>query len=90
MFEAVAPTLAYDAATLGDDRSVPSDRAAGIRVPTLVMDGGANQATMPFMGETARALAEAIPHAQRRTLEGQRHDVAMDVLAPVLREFFKA
>ena len=90
MFEAVAPTLAYDAATLGDDRSVPSDRAAGIRVPTLVMDGGANQATMPFMGETARALAEAIPPAQRRTLEGQRHDVAMDVLAPVLREFFKA
>ncbi len=41
------------------------------------------------MGETAKALAKAIPHAQHRTLEGQRHDVAMDVLAPVLAEFFK-
>ena len=90
MFEAVAPTLAYDAAALGDDRSVPTERLAGIRVPTLLMDGGANKEVMPFMAGSANALAKVIPHAQRRTLEGQRHDVAMDVLAPVLKEFFKA
>ena len=89
MFEAVAPTLAYDAAALGADRSVPTERAAKVGVPTLVMDGGANHELMPFMGETAKALAKTIPHAQHRTLEGQRHDVAMDVLAPVLAEFFK-
>ncbi len=88
MFEAVAPTLAYDAAALGKDRSVPVERVTGIGMPTLVMDGGANYSLMPFMGKSATALAEAIPNAQHRTLEGQRHDVAMDVLAPVLTEFF--
>jgi pimeloyl-ACP methyl ester carboxylesterase len=86
-FESVAPTLAYDAAAIGDHRSPPITRAAEVRVPTLVMDGGANLTTMPFMHETAAALAKAIPNAQQRTLEGQRHDVSMEVLAPVLSDF---
>jgi len=30
-----------------------------------------------------------MPHAQRRTLEGQAHQVSPQVLAPVLMEFFK-
>jgi hypothetical protein len=88
MLEAVAPTLAYDAAEVGDDRSVPVKRAAGIKTQTLVMDGGANLQFMPFMHTTATALAKAIPHAQQRTLEGQTHDVNAEVLAPVLLEFF--
>ncbi len=88
MFEAIAPTLAYDhAAILGDDASVPTQRAARVDVPTLVMNGGAGY---PFMHETAQALGEAIPNAQVRTLEGQTHDVDVDVLAPVLMEFFGA
>lgn len=86
MFEAVAPTLAYDAAALGgDDRSIPVERAASVTVPTLVMAGSA---TYPFIIETARALATAIPNAQYRALEGQTHDVAPDVIAPVLTQFF--
>ncbi len=88
MFEAVAPTLAYDAAAMGDDRTTPVKRAANVTAPTLVMDGGANLAFMPFMHETATTLAKAIPHAQHRTLEGQTHDVNLEVLAPVLVEFF--
>jgi pimeloyl-ACP methyl ester carboxylesterase len=88
MFEAVAPTLAYDAAVMGVDGSVPVALAARVPVPTLVMDGGASYEFMPFMRETAAALAKAIPNAQHRTLEGQRHDVSVDVLAPVLVEFF--
>jgi pimeloyl-ACP methyl ester carboxylesterase len=88
MLEAVAPTLPYDAAAIGDDRSVPAERAASVAVPTLVMDGGANLAFMPFMHDTATTLAKAIPHAQHRTLEGQTHDVNLEVLAPVLVEFF--
>jgi pimeloyl-ACP methyl ester carboxylesterase len=88
MFEAVAPTLAYDAAAIGEDRSAPVKRAANVRVPVLVMDGGANLAVMPFMHNTATALAKAMPHAQQRTLEGQTHDVNLEVLAPVLAEFF--
>lgn len=88
MFEAVAPTLAYDAAAIGDSRSVPVQRAIHVTVPALVMDGGANLAFMPFMHATATALAQAIPHAQQRTLEGQTHDVNLDVLAPMLVAFF--
>ncbi len=88
MFEAVAPTLAYDAAAMGDDRSVPVKRAAKVRVPTLVMDGGANLTMMPFMHATAKELAGAIPRAQQVTLEGQTHDVNLQVLAPVLTDFF--
>jgi pimeloyl-ACP methyl ester carboxylesterase len=88
MLEAVAPTLPYDAAAIGEDRSVPVKRAANVTVPALVMDGSANLAIMPFMHAAATALEKAIPHAQHRTLEGQTHDVNVEVLAPVLVEFF--
>jgi pimeloyl-ACP methyl ester carboxylesterase len=88
MFEAIAPTLAYDAAAMGETRMPPVDRASHVAEPTLVMDGGANLTMMPFMHSTANALAKAIPHAQQRTLEGQTHDVNLEVLAPVLVEFF--
>jgi pimeloyl-ACP methyl ester carboxylesterase len=85
LLEAVAPTLAYDDAIMGDG-SVPTARLASITVPTLVMDGGASPA---FMHNAAQATAHALPNGQRRTLEGQTHDVAPQVLAPVLVEFFQ-
>lgn len=85
-FEAIAPTLAYDhTAILSKDASIPIERAKHVLVPTLVMNGGASY---PFMYETAQALSKAIPHAQMRTLEGQSHGPADDVLASALREFF--
>jgi pimeloyl-ACP methyl ester carboxylesterase len=86
MWEAVAPTLAYDAAIMGEDASVPSEKAASVAVPALVMDGGASY---PFMHVTALALAKAMPHARHRRLPGQTHEVAPQALAPVLVEFFK-
>ena len=86
IFEAVAPTLAYDhTAILGEDASVPTERAARVAVPALIMDGGASY---PFMHVTATALAKAIPNAQHRTLAGQTHEVAVEAMAPVLVEFF--
>jgi len=85
MLEAVAPTMAYDAAVLGDDASIPVERAARLAVPALVMNGGASY---PFMHTTALALARAIPKAQHRILEGQTHEVAAEAIAPVLVEFF--
>ncbi len=88
MLEAVAPTIAYDAAVLGEDSSVPTERAARVAVPALIMDGGATE--FPFMHITAVALARAMPHAQHRTLAGQTHEVAAEAIAPVLVEFFKA
>jgi pimeloyl-ACP methyl ester carboxylesterase len=88
MLEAMAPTLQYDAEALGEDRTVPTDRVSRILSPVLILDGGASLAAMPFMRASAEALAKAIPNAERRTLEGQRHDVDPNVLAPVLAEFF--
>src|SRR5258708_1820514 len=83
-FEALAPTLAYDAADLGKDAAVPIHSAAHIKVPTLVING----TVIPFMLTTAVALSNAIPGAQHCTLEGQSHDVNLEVLAPVLLKFF--
>lgn len=86
LFESVAPTLAYDAAVMGDG-SVPTDRASLVAVPTLVIDGGVSPG---WIRDAARALADVLPDARRRTLEGQSHDVSPDVLAPVLAEFFSS
>jgi pimeloyl-ACP methyl ester carboxylesterase len=86
LFESVAPTLAYDNAIMGDG-SIPAERLASIRVPTLVIDGGASPA---FMQNAAQVVAHALPNAKLRTLEGQTHDVAPEVLAPVLEKFFAA
>lgn len=88
LWESVAPTLAYDhSADLGEDASLPTERAARVSVPTLVMDGAAS---FPFMHVTATKLANTIPHARHRTLEGQTHDVAAEAVAPVLIELFSS
>lgn len=84
--EALAHTLAYDARIMGD-YSIPKDRAASVKVPTMVIAGGAD---FPWMRQTAETLAAALPDGQVRLLEGQGHDVDPGVLAPVLREFFNA
>jgi pimeloyl-ACP methyl ester carboxylesterase len=86
MFESVAPTLAYDAALMGD-YSVPTERASSVTAPAMILDGGASP---QWLRAVADALADAIPGAQRRTLEGQTHDVSPEVLAPVLQAFFVA
>jgi pimeloyl-ACP methyl ester carboxylesterase len=84
--EALAHTLAYDARIMSD-YAVPVDRAASVKVPTLVIAGGAD---LPWMRQTAQALADALPDGRVRFLEGQGHDVDPAVLAPVLVEFFTA
>jgi pimeloyl-ACP methyl ester carboxylesterase len=84
-FEAVAPTLAYDHAVLGDG-AVPRERAARITVPTLVANGAESP---DFFARAAEAAAAAIPGAEHRVLEGQawgRADLA--ALAPMLTAFF--
>jgi hypothetical protein len=47
---------------------VPSERAATLTIPTLIMDGGASEMIMPFMRATAEALTTAIPHAKHQIL----------------------
>jgi pimeloyl-ACP methyl ester carboxylesterase len=88
-FESVAPTLLADAEALGD-RSVPVGRAAAVTAETLVIDGSASLATMPFMRASAEVLAAAIPRARHLVLDGQGHDVDASAIAPVLSRFFTA
>jgi hypothetical protein len=55
-----------------------------VTMPTLVMDGGESP---PWMRNACRALAELLPDAKYRTLEGQDHAAAPTAVAPVLEEF---
>ncbi len=83
--EAIAPTLAYDNAFMGQDSSLPKDRLSTIKAPTLIIVGGASP---PAMHNTAKELQESIPHADLRVLPGQTHDVNYEILAPMLIDFF--
>jgi pimeloyl-ACP methyl ester carboxylesterase len=81
--EALADTLAYDAACLGDGHP-PTARLAKIRQPTLVTTGGSDE----FFEQAADAIAASIPHAERLTIEGQSHVADPKAVAPVLERFF--
>jgi pimeloyl-ACP methyl ester carboxylesterase len=81
--ESLAPTLAYDAAVLGDC-TVPTDVFATIGVPTLVLSGSASPA---WMRDAAEAVANAIPGARSGVLDGQDHNVAGEALAPAVKDF---
>jgi pimeloyl-ACP methyl ester carboxylesterase len=86
--EKIAHTLAYDGAVMGDTmsgRPLPADRWASVTVPTLVMDGDQSPA---WARNSVAALVDVLPNAERRSLEGQDHGAASEVLAPVLVEFF--
>ncbi len=81
--KAVAHTLPYDAAVMGGFR-VPTARLAQIRVPTLALHGSRTDVRLQ---QAARAVADAVPGALHRTLEGQTHNVAPSALAPAVVEF---
>ncbi len=86
--EAVAHTLPYDGLVMGDTMSgnpATLRKWAAVSVPTLVMVGGASP---PFFHTGTQALVDILPHAQHRTLAGQTHGPADDVLAPALQAFF--
>jgi pimeloyl-ACP methyl ester carboxylesterase len=57
---------------------------ASVTMPTLVAYGGKSPA---LLQQGSRALAEVLPNAKLRELEGISHNVKMNVLAPVLAEF---
>jgi pimeloyl-ACP methyl ester carboxylesterase len=88
---ATAPTLPYDWAALGKHRMYgePLDpkEFSSITAPALVAYGAKSPAVLR---EGSRALAAVLPNAELRELEGLSHNVKMNVLAPVLAEFFTA
>lgn len=82
--EKMAHTLVYEMTILGD-QTLPNELAAAVPVPTLVLAG---EKSPPFMQDTAKSLANGLPHGQWRILEGQTHDIVPAVMAPVLEAFF--
>ena len=84
--EAVAHTLPYDYAVMGDTvhgRPLAREPWASIATPTLVVDGGKSPASLR---KAADALAERMPDADAY-LDGQSHNVSMKMLAPVVEDF---
>jgi pimeloyl-ACP methyl ester carboxylesterase len=79
----LAPTLAYDAAILGDS-TIPADRLRQIAVSTLVLAGSESPG---FLRAAAERTAEVIPGARHGILDGQDHNVAGEAIAPVVAEF---
>jgi pimeloyl-ACP methyl ester carboxylesterase len=81
--EEVAHTLAYDGRIV-DGFRLRADELESTTSEALVMAGGQT----PWMSAGAKALAQALPNATYQSLNGPGHDVAPDVMAPVLVEFF--
>jgi pimeloyl-ACP methyl ester carboxylesterase len=87
--EAVAHTLPYDGALVGENqrgRPLPTGRWASVTAPVLVMDGGRSPG---WMRHANQSLAAVLPNAQYRTLQGQAHMLKPKAHAPLLAEFFK-
>jgi pimeloyl-ACP methyl ester carboxylesterase len=87
--KATAHTLPYDWAALGAltmyGAPLNSEEWVSVKVPTLVVHGAKSP---DVLQEGSRALAEVLPNAELRELQGVSHNLKMDMLAPVLAEFF--
>jgi pimeloyl-ACP methyl ester carboxylesterase len=81
--EALAHTLAYDAAIIGD-RSLPAALLATVTIPALVISG---EQSPPFLRNAAQAAAAALPDGRLSVLPGQGHDINPEATAPVMAEF---
>lgn len=85
---AMAPTLVYDGFAMGgDDQSLPVSMLAGVGVPVLAVTSTGTQ--MPWLGEAAGEVAQAVPDGRFVKLEGGFHDVPPPVLVPALAEFYQ-
>lgn len=91
--EAMAHTIPYDLAIMDGYRRggpLPAERWASVAVPTLVLDGAKSPEHLRAAGS---ALADGLPSAEHRTLEGVSHAsvvMAPTKLLPALLEFLGA
>ncbi|MBC7877846.1 MAG: alpha/beta hydrolase [Anaerolineales bacterium] len=90
--KAVAHTLPYDLAVMGDTQqgqALSKSRWATANMPTLVLTGGKSEA---FFHKAGDALAEVLPNAEHKILKDQHHGSAVmspNVIASEMIEFFK-
>lgn len=80
--EAIAHTLAYDAAVIGD-LAIPEELHS-LQTPALVICG---EQTSPFMRAAAATLAGVLPDGTLCTLAGQSHGINPEATAPVVSAF---
>jgi pimeloyl-ACP methyl ester carboxylesterase len=66
---------------------LPKDRWAAVSVPALVMYG---TGTFPSMIPAAHALADLLPTASLKPVEGENHGAPAGVIAAELRAFVGA
>ncbi len=85
--EALAPTLAYDSAAMGDIESgatIPTDLLGQITAPVLTISGAMSP---PFMIDGGVRLAAGVPDGRHHLLQGQGHEADPAVLVPVIAAF---
>lgn len=80
---AIAPTLGYDAAGMGDGRA-PRELVASLGVPVLAIAGGNSP---DFMQHGARVIAETAADGRLVILAGQGHDADPSALAATMADF---
>ncbi|OLT27583.1 hypothetical protein BJF79_42650 [Actinomadura sp. CNU-125] len=85
--QAIAPTMPYDYAVMGDGGAIPKDKARAATVPTLVLAG---TTSAPFFRDAAARLAEIMPDARVQILEGVGHDAPADALTGPITAFLTA
>lgn len=84
---AVAPTMPYDHAVMGDierDGVIPAERFGAIAQPTLVLAGTESP---DFFLDAARKLTEVLPSATLELLQGCDHGAPAEAVAPVVTAF---
>ena len=83
---ALAPTMPYEFAVMGDHHggTIPTERVRALRMPTLVILGGASP---DFFRGTAERIVELLPDGRLTVLDGQDHGAPADVVAPVVADF---
>ena len=86
--KAMANTLPYDAALVGDNcfgKPLDASQWAGVGMPVLVVGGGKSP---QWMRTSVKAVAAAVPGAEHREIPGQNHIIKATAISPVLAEFF--
>ena len=83
--EPLTPTLPYDLAVT--DGGVPTSELARITAPALMIRGGNSPG---WFQRSVADQAAATPGAQLRTLDGYDHNAPVEVISPILLDFFGA
>lgn len=88
--QAVAPTMPYDFAVMGDIErggAIPEHLVRAIGIPTLVIAG---EASPDFFKEAAARIVQFLPDGTYAELEGADHGAPAGAVAPAVAAFLQA